>query len=207
MKGLILKDIINLKKQLKILVLFFAFYFVFSVVTKNSSMLVTIVVLMCSMMPITSLSFDEYAKWDRYALSMPIRRKDIVVSKYLLGIILNSVSIIPVIILNGINLLLTKSTDITEMLITSYVIYAIGLLFIAFTLPILFKFGVEKGRMLMFAVIFIPAMIVMILYKTGVKLPSEQVIINLAYASPFIVAVIVLMSILISIEIYNKKEF
>ena len=40
------------------------------------------------MITITSFSYDALAKWDRYALSLPLTRKDIVAGKYLLSIIL-----------------------------------------------------------------------------------------------------------------------
>ena len=40
------------------------------------------ITLMLSMQVITTMSYDEYAKWDKYALTMNINRKDIVLSKY-----------------------------------------------------------------------------------------------------------------------------
>ena len=144
MKGLIIKDLFLLRKQGKILLLLAAFYTAFSIFTKNISMLGAIVALMCVMMPITTLSYDEYCKWDRYALAMPVSGKTIVLSKYVLGLLLTLAgSILAAVFSVGI-VAVTGEMPFGEALFTIFCTSIISLLFLSAILPLLFKFGVEK---------------------------------------------------------------
>ena len=82
MKGLIIKDILNLKNYMKQLILVLIFFIAYGIFLKNGTFVGTMITLMLSMQVITTMSYDEYAKWDKYALTMNINRKDIVLSKY-----------------------------------------------------------------------------------------------------------------------------
>lgn len=85
MKGLLLKDFCLLKKQMKLMVVFVIFYAIWAVAAKIPSMMGTMVILLSIMMPITSMSYDEAGQWYRYAFSLPIPRRTLVLSKYVLG--------------------------------------------------------------------------------------------------------------------------
>ncbi len=207
MKGLIIKDIFALRQQGKILLALLVFYAVYSVVFQNLSMLAAMTVLLCVMLPVTTMAYDEKSKWDKYALSMPIPRKAIVLSKYLLAITAEFLAVIIVGILGGAIVFLTGEMAIGEMLVMILAIGGIGLFFLALILPILFKFGVEKGRFIMLLVLFVPSMLVMMIPQLGIEPPSLQTLRFLGYLSPLIVAGILLLSVKISIGIYNKKEF
>lgn len=206
MTGLILKDLFGLKKQGRILMFLGAFYVIYSISVKNTSMLAGMGLLMCAMMPITTMSYDEYCKWDRYAISMPVTRKMIVLSKYFLGILLEVVGILVLAPISIIMVKITGEMKINEVMIVLLVISGIALTFLSFVFPIIFKFGVEKGRMLMMLVIFTPTILVMILPKIGFTLPNEQTLKHLLYVTPFAVIAIVLISIQLSIAIFEKKE-
>ena len=207
MKGLLLKDLFAIRRQGKILLVFVVVYSIYAVMVKNISMLGGMVVLMCAMMPITTMSFDEFCKWDKYALSMPLSRKTIVLSKYSLGIILDLAGILILAPISAIMVLFTKEMKVSESLLVLLVIGEVAITFLAIILPILFKFGVEKGRMLMMIVIFAPTILFLLVSKIGMKVPSEETIEHLLYASPFAVIAILLLSIQLSINIYEKKEF
>ena len=86
MKGLIIKDIFNLKKGITTTLIMILFYGIFSYNTGNMSMLIGMTVFIMTSLSISSMSYDDMAKWDGYALSMPITRKNIVLSKYILSI-------------------------------------------------------------------------------------------------------------------------
>ncbi|EHL05639.1 hypothetical protein HMPREF0322_03659 [Desulfitobacterium hafniense DP7] len=207
MKGLIIKDIFALRQQGKILLALLVFYAVYSVVFKNLSMLAAIIVLLCVMLPITTMAYDEKSKWDKYALSMPIQRKTIVLGKYLVAIMAEFLGVVAVGVLGGFIVLFTGEMAIKELIMMTLVIAGIGLLFLALILPILFKFGVEKARLIMLLVLFIPSMLVMMLPQLGLEPPSTQTLRFLGYLSPLAAVSIFFLSIKISVCIYNKKEF
>ena len=85
MAGLLLKDCYNLKSQLKMLGLFLILFLVLAISMKNSGFFAGIAMMLAVMMPVTALAYDERAKWDQFAVTMPVTRTQIVGSKYLLG--------------------------------------------------------------------------------------------------------------------------
>lgn len=203
MIGLILKDLMNLKKQFKVLGLVIVFYFIFSKTTNNNSMFGTMVTLVFAMLPITALSFDEKANWDKYGLTMPVSRSEMVISKYVLGII----SSLFAALLNFIAQILLGTEINIDSIIVVLVIFGVSILFFSLLLPIIFKFGVEKGRMLMFIVLMLPTLIIL-LYKDYFNIMLTQDLLNKAmYALPFLVLAIFILSILLSVTIYKNKEF
>lgn len=206
MKGLLLKDLLALKRQGKVLLILIVFYIVYSLMMKNVSMLGAMIILVCVMMPITTLAYDEQCKWDKYALSMPISRKTLVLGKYLFGILLDLAGLAVVALLSIGVVLYSHETSIPEALLTAAATAGIGIIFLSATMPILFKFGVEKGRMLMLVVIILPALLIMLLSRLGMLIPDLETLKLLAFASPVLIVLLLLASIKLSISIYNKKE-
>lgn len=207
MKGLILKDFYSLRQQGKIYFLLLAFYIFYSSVTRNISMMSGMVALICALTPITTIAYDENCKWDRYALSMPISRKTIVLSKYVFGILLELGSMVIVALLSAGIVTYTKEMDIKDALNVMLVVNGIGVLFLSVILPLLLKFGVQKARLIMFILIVIPTVIAYFYEKLNFSVPSPETLKILAYLSPVFLLIIVLLSIVISIRIYEKKEF
>lgn len=207
MKGLILKDIYALRKQGKVLLLLLVFYLFYSIMTKNVSMLSAMVAMISAITPITTLSYDEMCKWDRYALSMPVSRKMIVLSKYIFGILLVLLGMIIVAPISAGIVTYTGEMGIKTALLILLAISGIGIVFFSFIMPLLFKFGVEKGRMLMFLIFFIPMAGVYVIKTLKLQIPNVQTLKLLAALSPLFVLVILAVSVLISIRIYVKKEF
>lgn len=169
MKGLIIKDLINLKALGKTFLVLVAFYLVLAMTTGNYSMLGSITAVLCGMLPITALSYDEKARWDKYALTMPVSRRDMVISKYLLGLMISGAAFIIFLALN----LFTSSGSIRESLLTSAMLFAVGITFMALVLPILFKYGAEKGRLMMMLVLFVPTGLIVLLSQMGFEPPGS----------------------------------
>ena len=72
MKGLLLKDILNFKKQGVMFFFLIALWFFIGIRNKDIYYLSAIIAIMTLLVPITVISYDEKAKWERYALTMPI---------------------------------------------------------------------------------------------------------------------------------------
>ena len=140
MKGLLLKDWYVLWGGAKRLLFLSALYIV---IGEFSAGIGSVGVLLCAMLPTSCMAYDERAKWDRYALSMPLSAKDLVMSKYLLGYL----ALLAGAALKLIVMLLPfgEGGDIASLAL----LLAATLLYIAVQFPILFKFGVESGRIWM----------------------------------------------------------
>lgn len=140
MKGLLLKDWYALRGQAGRLFFLIALYIV---IGEFSAGIGSIGILLCAMLPTSCLAYDERAKWDRYALSMPLSVKDLVVSKYLLGYLMLAVG--AALKLLVIVLPIGNGSNFVSFVLT----IAAALLYLALQLPILFKFGTESGRIWM----------------------------------------------------------
>lgn len=203
MIGLIIKDLINLKKLSKIYLLILLFYFIVSIAGGNQDMFGGMIVMLAVMIPITALSYDEKNKWDRYALTMPLMRGTIVLSKYILGLIF----LIAAFTLAFITNIIFTEIILYENLMINLTTFSVGIIMISFILPIILKFGVEKGRILMMIVIFTPVAIIVMLPKLGIPAPEQETIEVFLKYLPIAAIITYVLSILVSVSIYKKKEF
>lgn len=206
MKGLIIKDLLNLRKHLKTLLLFLVFYGFLSYRNGDSTLLIMMVALFIILLVITSMTEDESAKWDRIALAMPISRKTIVRSKYVLLILLLLTGMIPVIGLAYIMMNIKGTLNISKLGISSYTGFAMALLFVAISIPLIYKYGVEKTRMLTFIIVAIPTAIGFIIETVGIPFPNKEQIMILLKISPILLGLFLLASSKISYSIYKNKD-
>ena len=211
MKGLLLKDFCILKKQMKLMVVFVIFYAIWAVAAKMPTMMGTMVILLSIMMPISSMSYDEAGQWYRYAFSLPIPRRTLVLSKYVLGFLVSLGGLVVSAIGNIIILALTNGENAWESWLTIIGFLELGVIFLSIIIPILFKYGVEKGRLLIVVIAVIPSLLVALLGSTlktsGTLMPSAELLQAILYSSPLFTLAIFLISFRISVGICRKKEY
>ena len=140
MLALLLKDLYTLKAQMKVF-LFILIIFALAFQSEAGAF----AVFYATLLPVTSLAYDEQSKWPQLALMLPYSIKDIVLSKYLLGWFLSFV----VSMLYGLVSLLIDGGDYFLVVI----FMSLALCFLALTLPLVFWLGTEKGRLLLVAVL------------------------------------------------------
>ena len=149
MKALIQKDVYVLWKQMRIFLLVMLIGMV-----GNGSFGSVFVVIWCSMLPYTALAYDERCKWDQMAAMMPYSPRDLVLSKYVLGWLCAGAASAVVLavqaIIRVLHLPMATGTPLAALM--SFCASA-GVL--AVTLPVMIRFSVERGRMVMFLVIFL----------------------------------------------------
>ena len=211
MKGLLLKDFCILKKQIKLMVVFVIFYAIWAVAAKMPTMMGTMVILLSIMMPISSMSYDEAGQWYRYAFSLPIPRRTLVLSKYVLGFLVSLGGLVVSAIGNIIILALTNGENALESWLTIIGFLELGVIFLSIIIPILFKYGVEKGRLFIVVIAVIPSLLVALLGSTlktsGTLMPSAELLQAILNSSPLFTLAIFLISFRISVGICRKKEY
>jgi hypothetical protein len=206
MKGLILKDTYVILKQMKYLLLIIVLFTIMLGYTFG-----TFLLLYCAMLPITTIGYDERAKWDKYAATMPYSRKDIVLSKYILGLMCIGAAFVLVIIgslgfgfFTGTEM---TATSIGELMVMITSILCITLIFMALNMPIIFKWGVEKGRMIFIAGIAAFASIIAATSLVDNTSSALQGFFNDYFYLLILGAVVILgASIPLSISFYKKRE-
>lgn len=206
MKGLIIKDILNLKKNFKTILLVIVFFAIYAYRANNPGYMISMTVIMFTIMSITSMTYDDTSKWDGYALTMPISRKDVIVSKYILIASLSMLSALVSFIIAYILILPGTNIGINELSLIAYKTFSISIIFISVLLPFVYKFGVEKAQIIYVMIFAISAAIFFVLNKAGLQLPDENQLILLLKISPLMLISILFSSGLFSYGIYKNKD-
>lgn len=202
MRALIIKDFLNLKQMGKTYILMAVIWIALSIMNKSASFFSGVIAVMSAMLPVTAIAYDERAKWDAYALTMPVTRREIVLGKYILALIITVCGITASTVFN-----IFLIGDLLESLKLSLVFLGLAVLMCSFIFPPVFKFGAEKGRFIMVAIPLTISVLVVLLSKINTRIFSEQNLSLLLYASPLIIIALAAVSVYISIGIYEKKEF
>lgn len=211
MVGLLLKDMYSLNKNIKQYGISSALFIILAINMKSSIYFVYMVILMSTMLIFTALANDEMAKWDKYALTMPVARGEIVLSKYALFIVLTLIGMTFASIVGIVMTSFLSYESIKTILTASISGAGISCLFISLMLPIVFKYGVEKGRILFIAVMAVPAFLVVggskLIEKFNIPIPTFSQVRPYLYFAPAIVLALLFISYKVSLSIYEKKEF
>lgn len=211
MKGLLIKDfysIVGMKNAILVLV----FACGFSIVINFESFAAAYIPMMGMMLVISSFSYDEYNKWDSYALTMPVNRKQIVLSKYCFVLFFLVVSTILALITSLAGMMVHQTGTLQDILYSSMVAPIFILIIICLLLPLLYKYGAEKARYaLMFICLGIFGLGMFILPNFDLsgllKLIDNLGTTGLAL-SVFAIGLITFVgSYFVSVAIYLKKEF
>lgn len=209
MTGLLLKDLYTLRQYGKTMLFMFALFSVISCGLDNpASFFEGFMILMSMMITITSFSYDELAKWNHYLLTLPVSRREIVGAKYLLSIVLCLTGAVLSFAVSSAVLMIHPVQDfgLKEHLLSILILICIAMLFILILLPFIFRFGVEKSRLIMFAVFAAPTAAVVVFGKTGASLPSEATLLSFAKVLPLLIVLLYLLSFYLSERIFSKKE-
>lgn len=149
MKALILKDFYVVWKQMRIFILV-----LLVIAVGNGAFGSVFIVIWAAMLPYTAMAYDERCKWDQLAAMMPYSTWDLVLSKYVLGWLCAAAAGLLALVLqtlaNFTKLLPESGTPGSILLGFCGSVCVLGI-----TLPLMFRFGVEKGRMTMFLMIFL----------------------------------------------------
>lgn len=217
-KGLIIKDLLQLKSYKKTLIIFIAIFVLTGIAQENTkgieNMLIVMLTLGFGMFSIASFNYDEQAKADRYILTFPVTKKEIVLSKYLLVICSTIVgAIVGTIISFAIIFVINKEMpNVQELLATALGgVFGLGVIE-AIQIPCIYKWGAERGRIQLFIVVALIALFVTGISYVGknVQLPINSIlnIINDFLAIILILGTVIIyyISYKITYKIYSEKE-
>lgn len=204
MKGLLLKDFYTLVVQMKLFLLMIA---IFTLVPNFSMSGFAIVY--AAMLPITTLAYDERSKWTQLAAMMPYTPTELVVSKYILGYVTVAgafaLSLIAQAVIGSLKGSPIGGMDVLVVFITAN----IALLIQAANLPLIFHFGVEKGRLLFMGII---AAMVMIGMGAGTFLltlfeNASAALLRWAILAGSVTVILNILSIRIAVAMYEKRQY
>ncbi len=201
MKGLLIKDLINLKSTARLFLTFLGVFVILILTTGELGSYSLSIVILSAMLPFTTVALDERAKWDRTALCAPVKRSTLVLSKYVLGLLLLLVALFA-----GFLLGLLGGEKPSALYDQLFLLGISSVLILCIMLPLMFRFGAEKGRiavMLIMAALFAASFA----FNLDIVLPGRAQLMDYALILLASAIAAFALSALWSIRIYSKKEF
>lgn len=158
MKGLMLKEFYMAWKYCRLLLVITLVFLGIAMLpsSENLFLLVYPSALAC-FTPVTLLSYDTQSKWDVYFDTLPTSRAQYVSAKYLTGLILGELVLALTAVTQLLAIRLNGEMGLRQLLPLLCGLQVITLVPPALCLPLIFKLGVEKGRvwfLVMIAVTF-----------------------------------------------------
>ena len=170
MRGLWVKDLLLLQKQLKTLLMFMLIA-AFNAYTIKS---VPVVFIMMAFFFVTTTSstifYDQENHGFLYLFTLPIRKKDYVIQKLLLVLVSSLVAV-------GLSFVLIflmmqfdpeLQTSGQDLLYSALYSFFFGCFYGSIITPLYLRYGTEKARMLLLAIMGVFALVGILIQKTGV---------------------------------------
>lgn len=206
MKGLLIKDFLYLKQQGRALLVLLIFFVAFAVMSKGGAMTAIsgLAVAVTLVVVINTFAFDEGSKWDIYAFSLPVRKKQIVLEKYVFLLLMTAA----VTLISGIFAFAFQGMEnFSETLLTLAACAGIGITICSVILPFVYRFGVQKSWLICLIIgIAVPMIFTPLIRQAHLNTLGEEAITRISWSLPFIVALIFIGSYLISCRIVKNKE-
>ena len=212
MLGLLYKDVLTAKKEL-LMTLFLALVFnVANVIVVSQEMLgpsIGVLVSVGSLVPTYSIHYDKVTGWNKFVCASPISRTQVVLSKYLAGLVS----------LGVMNLLIVVDNVAigSPMPGWSYAVFLCLTLFVqAVMIPVCLKLGQNFVVGVFMAMVFLPIMLLFGLNRLGVwtdeaiRAAFDLVQSNAPVFGPLAAALVVglyIGSFFLTLHFYKKMEF
>lgn len=160
MKGLLTKDFLTVKKKYGIarLIMDFAIIAALMIILEGAGSIYIsflLVPLEIASMIITLANSDEQWKWGRYAVALPLSKKQIVTSRYAFAGIGAAIGLCVALVVNTISYFCFPAYQYGFYLFLSVAAFCVVLLFLAFILPSNYWLGVNAGFAMMFILIIL----------------------------------------------------
>ena len=153
MTGLILKDLLILRKTLRSYLFMLIVYAGIAFTGVWSADIVgVLMVVMVVMLPMNVFAYDKQAKWDTYGLALPVGRTKTVAARYVCVLLLCLLSVGLTAILGVMLYAAERVEEPVEFLVSCSVMGLMSVLVNAIMLPFLYKFGPERARMMFFGI-------------------------------------------------------
>lgn len=217
MKGLFVKDLKLMSGQKKFV--FLVFLIACMLTATNSAMFVgNYLMIFCSVLVISTISYDEFDNGNAFLFTLPISRKEYVREKYIFGLgVCMVVCFITTLVIVGYQSVVVEHYNRVEGIISSVSGIFVSAFLLSFMIPLQLKFGSEKGRLVLVGISGILGVICFVAVKITKKFDIDidelshwlDAIHPGAVAAGFVVVVLVMIviSYLISVRVMEKKEF
>ena len=202
MKALLLKDFLTLSRYLRMALLFVV---IFACIPGGSMAAYALV--FAAMIPITALAYDEQSKWPRLAAMMPYSPRQLVMSKYVLGYIMLGGAILLSVVSTVVTTLVRGDVLDPASLSMLLILACAASLILAVIMPLILRFGVEKGRLVMLVGVAVIVGITFVLGEDdGLMTAMDASLVTVTAVFLAVCVAVNALSIPLSVRIYSRKN-
>jgi len=203
MKGLVLKDLLALKSIMKTIILIIGI-FMFSGIISGNTFLVTYAAVYAAIMPLNLMAYDESCRFNRFAQILPVSDVQLVLARYISGFVI-CIAAAAV----SIAALAISGNNWAEGAMTGIVV---PLVYQIFTVPVMYRCGVEKSRYVTMAAFLIPFVAIMAfsdgeIIQNAVTALQNISPLHFAVATAAVIAAMYVCSVCLSVKIVKSKEW
>ena len=184
MRGLLIKELYQLKHSIKAQGFSLVLFVVLGLAMKSTVYVGMMVTVLITNMILLTVGYDEQTSWKRYAMTMPLRRRDLVTVKYLLLYLLTICSVVFTTLV-GIPINILADISMLESFLTALGCAVFSLLSTSANIMLCTKYGVEKARLITVLTYLVPFAVIWIIFML-----VEKGIVNFAGISNAVWAVI-----------------
>ena len=207
MKGLLLKDWYMMKKYCRYYLFVGIVFIILSLISSGNMFFVFYPCLLCGMIPVNLLGYDERSRWTEYVGTLPYTKTQIVSAKYLIGLFTQIAMLTVICITQGVKTGIEGTFVLKEFLVLMMLLLIMSSVASSLTLPFVFKYGVEKGRgayYVMIGVVCAGSIIATTIFKEGLQ---NEIQLNAVLPIACLVGIgIYALSWYLSVVFYNKRE-
>ena len=146
MKGLLVKDWYMVKKYCRAYLLIAIVFIAISFFSNDNMFFVFYPCLLCGMIPVNLLAYDERSHWMQYSGTLPYTKTQIVSGKYLIGLLAQLTVLAATGIAHGVKMYAAGNFVLGDFAVLMLLMLIVSTLSSSICLPFVFKLGVEKGR-------------------------------------------------------------
>ena len=211
MKGLVKYDLMQLAGTSK--KSFYLLYFVglaaVGVMLGGGTICSYMAVMIGCMTGVSFFSYESWYHWDSYCAVMPLSNRQIVVSRYISLLIVTGCGVLWGIVI-GVLALTAGKMDLTwtQWLLSMVQTVLAALLYMEIEIPVMYRFGVERGRIvniLLFIILFAGISALAEINKMPAAVTS---VVQLVFGVVWVVILLCFpVSIAVSMRIRAKKEY
>lgn len=205
MKGLLLKDLYLTLKYCRLQLGVIVIMTLVSFFADTGMAFLAYPALFAGMIPIYLLSADEKDGWGEFAQTLPVTKRAMVTEKYVVTLV-SVFAAAAFMALLWLGRLVVTGGELARFGSALMLVGAIGLLYPAVVLPLIFRFGVEKGRFVAAAAAGVAALAFVFL---GVWEGETSISTRPNEVSPWLimaVAALFALSWLIAVRLYEGRE-
>ena len=147
MKGLLLKDFYMMTKYCRAYVWISILFLAVSFVNSENMFFTFYPCLLVGMIPVNLLAYDEKSHWLSYSGTLPYTKAQIVSGKYVIGLLAQVTMLLLTGIAQSVRMVHEQVFQWNNYLFLMVMLLLMSMVASSISLPFMFKWGVEKGRM------------------------------------------------------------